>query len=64
MLPTTHKHHPRSITREHLKRREEGGTNDPGNIRFACRDCNTKRGRRTWLEWKTICMGETLEAAE
>ena len=48
-------------TREHLKRRCEGGGNHPDNLALACQECNTTRGARSWLEFKTIKMGETLE---
>ena len=51
----------RLATLEHLKRRCEGGSNHPDNLALACQECNSTRGARSWLEFKTIKMGETLE---
>jgi hypothetical protein len=45
-------------TQEHLKRKCEGGSNYIGNLAIACRECNEGRGSKSWLEWKTIKMGE------
>lgn len=53
----------RLATLEHLQRRAEGGTNHPDNLAVACQECNTTRGTRTWLEFKTIKMGEDMEGA-
>lgn len=48
----------RLATREHLKRKAEGGTNDPGNIRLACYDCNVGRGETDWMTYKSLKMKE------
>jgi len=55
--------HPLAVTREHLKPRSQGGTDRVGNIRLACRKCNTARGAYNWLEWKTMRLGEWDEIA-
>ena len=45
-------HHlaPTAPTLDHIQPRARGGSDEPNNLRLACRDCNTKRG--TDLEWK------------
>lgn len=57
--PGTDPEHTKYPTREHLQRKAEEGGNEFGNLRLAHRGCNLHRGERNWLEWKTICMGET-----
>lgn len=37
-------------TAEHLRKREDGGTDDPRNIVMACNECNRERGWRNPLE--------------
>lgn len=49
-----------SATREHLKKIADGGTHDIGNMALSCKLCNSQRGNRSWLEWKTIRMGEAI----
>lgn len=50
---------PRNMaTIEHLKRKEEGGKNNHGNLRLACFDCNTGRGSVDWMTYKSYKMGE------
>lgn len=48
----------RRATIEHLKRRADGGGNQPGNLRASCEDCNFRRQGHDWLTWKSICLGE------
>lgn len=52
----------RASTREHLQRRADGGTDDPGNIRLACYDCNVNRGDMDWLTYKSYRQGEISRA--
>lgn len=35
--------HRRRATREHLKRRADGGTNEAANLVMACQECNVSR---------------------
>lgn len=47
--PTQRGDHPRFPTREHLLRKADGGSNQPYNLRIACRLCNTSRhNQRGW----------------
>jgi 5-methylcytosine-specific restriction endonuclease McrA len=39
----------RAATREHLRRRADGGTNAAGNIVMACASCNNRRGAKPVL---------------
>jgi 5-methylcytosine-specific restriction endonuclease McrA len=41
-------------TFEHLKRRVDGGTRHNWNIALACARCNSQRGERTWVEFRTL----------
>lgn len=50
--------HPLRATNEHLKRTADGGTNDAGNRRLACLECNSGRGSVDWLTYKSYKMGE------
>lgn len=45
-------------TLEHLKRVDDGGTNDPDNLALSCFECNFGRGSVDWLTYKTIKCGE------
>lgn len=42
-------------TLDHIQPRARGGSDDPENLRLACRDCNTKRG--TDLDWVPALAG-------
>jgi hypothetical protein len=46
-------------TKEHLKRRENGGESDINNISLAhSRPCNGGREDLPWNIWKSVCLGE------
>lgn len=47
----------RRATREHLKRKAEGGIRTKDNIVLACNDCNSTRGLIPPNDWKKIRMG-------
>lgn len=43
---------PRAKTREHIVPKSRGGSAKAGNIRAACRQCNTSRGdSMQWIPW-------------
>lgn len=43
---------PRELTLDHLRCRDEGGTNDPSNLVLACLRCNSARGsRQKWYDY-------------
>lgn len=56
--------HPHRPTREHLKRRADGGSNSLDNLAPSCSFCNSHRGPLNWLLYKSIRMGEFDEAIE
>lgn len=39
------------LTRDHIIPRSRGGTDDPSNLVWACRNCNAAKGNRTPQEW-------------
>lgn len=41
----------REITRDHVLPKSRGGGDDPENIVWACRNCNSAKGNRTPEEW-------------
>jgi len=41
-------------TLEHLRRKVDGGTSHRDNLAVACHRCNSMRGKRSWVEFKTI----------
>lgn len=47
-----------SVTLEHLKRKQDGGTNEKDNLAASCRGCNVRRGPMDWLTYKSFVMGE------
>ena len=49
-------------TFEHPQRQGDGGGLWVRNIALACQDCNSRRGKRDWLTFKSMVMGE-LDAA-
>lgn len=42
--PDEDSNHPRYPTLDHIVPRARGGSDDPENLRLACRQCNTRRG--------------------
>lgn len=42
-----------AATIEHLKRKQDGGTNHLNNIALACRACNVGRGTVDWFSYKS-----------
>ena len=50
-------------TFEHLKRRTDGGTDRLDNLALACNWCNSRRGDKTWLEFKTEMADWWISAA-
>jgi len=42
---------PYELTRDHVTPRSRGGDNEPGNLVWACRNCNSAKGDRTPEEW-------------
>lgn len=50
--PTAHYLSPRAPTLDHIQPRARGGSDFPGNLRLACRDCNNKRG--TNVDWEPM----------
>lgn len=44
--------HPRYPTLDHIQPRALGGSDDPSNLRLACRQCNTLRG--TNVDWVPV----------
>ena len=46
-------YHARAATFEHLRKRQDGGTNHPDNLALACRLCNSSRGDVSWVEFAT-----------
>lgn len=45
---------PRELTLDHLKCREDGGSNAPTNLVLACLKCNSARSNRTvWYKYAT-----------
>lgn len=51
-----------SLTVEHLRRIEDGGTNQLDNLALACHSCNTGRGTVDWFTYKNYKMGELYVA--
>lgn len=47
--PDEHYNHPRYPTLDHVQPRSLGGSDDPENLRLACRQCNTLRGNN--VDW-------------
>ena len=47
-----------SETLEHLRRKEDGGTNHYDNMALACFECNTGRGAVDWLTYTSYKRGE------
>lgn len=47
--PDEHSNHPRYPTLDHILPRALGGSDEPSNLRLACRQCNTLRG--TDVDW-------------
>lgn len=41
----------RELTKDHVIPRSRGGSNEPDNIVWACRNCNSAKGNRTPGEW-------------
>lgn len=54
----------RAATREHLKRKAEGGKSTADNIALACLECNTMRGSIPWNVYKSLRNGEFREIGE
>lgn len=48
------RHTPRAATFEHLRKRQDGGTNHRDNLALACKRCNSSRGSRSWVEFATL----------
>ncbi|MDK1489407.1 HNH endonuclease [Sinorhizobium sp. 7-81] len=40
-----------AATLEHLRRRADGGKNNPDNLAVACKACNDGRGAIDWLSY-------------
>ncbi|MBB4290623.1 5-methylcytosine-specific restriction endonuclease McrA [Rhizobium leguminosarum] len=53
-----------AATIEHLRRRADGGTNQPHNLSLACKRCNQERGSLSWILYATFRRGEFLEFME
>ena len=51
-----------SLTLEHLKRIEDGGTHNMDNLALACFECNYYRGNIDWFTYKSYRMGELWAA--
>lgn len=47
--PGEHHNHPRYPTLDHIQPRSLGGSDDPENLRLACRQCNIQRGAN--VDW-------------
>ncbi|WP_085044135.1 HNH endonuclease [Ensifer aridi] len=54
---------PDAATLEHLKRREDGGTDHPDNLAVACRRCGDSRQELDWLTYRSLKRGEIHEYA-
>lgn len=54
-------------TREHLRRKADGGTNDLDNLIMSCAECNFSRGERPPLihlaNRRALCCGRVLAQA-
>jgi 5-methylcytosine-specific restriction endonuclease McrA len=58
-------------TRDHIRPRAHGGSDDPGNLRLACERCNNRRGSRMPVPYPEVladsvdgyalCAGVALE---
>ncbi|HEX9595745.1 MAG TPA: HNH endonuclease [Anaerolineales bacterium] len=44
----------RQATLEHLHRQADGGGHQQDNFAVACAYCNSHRGARSWVEYKTL----------
>lgn len=52
-----------SETIEHLRRKQDGGSNRRDNIALACYRCNVERGGVDWFTYTTYRRGELWDAA-
>ena len=53
---------PNVATREHLRRKVDGGDNAPDNLAIACKSCNSRRGSMSWIEFKTLAENRSRAA--
>ncbi len=50
-----------TATLEHLRQKSEGGTSAHDNLAVACHRCNSQRGRRSWVEYKTLMSEKRMQ---